>query len=89
MPSLQLRAHSEVKVKCPECGSENVQSKLSFTNIVSWVRKLLGTTTVKIFEKRYAHLIYIKYKRIVDPELASLTGMTEKLASESRYKQLN
>ena len=39
-------------VKCPECGSENVESKLSFTNIVAWAGKLLGVRTVKIYEKR-------------------------------------
>ncbi len=41
-------------VKCPVCGSENVQSKLSFTTIVAWVGKILGVPTVKIFEKRCA-----------------------------------
>ena len=29
-------------MKGPECGSENVKSKLSFTTIVAWVGKLLG-----------------------------------------------
>jgi hypothetical protein len=42
------------KVKCPQCGSENVESKLSFTNIVAWVGKILGVPTVRIFEKRCA-----------------------------------
>jgi hypothetical protein len=41
-----------IKVKCPECGRENVQSKLSFTTIVSWLVKLLGVPTIKIFEER-------------------------------------
>ena len=41
-----------IKAKCPECGSENVESKLCFTNIVAWLGKLLGVTTVKIFEKK-------------------------------------
>jgi predicted nucleic acid-binding Zn ribbon protein len=40
------------KVKCPECGSENVKSKLSFTNIVAWAGKLLGVPMVRIYEKR-------------------------------------
>ena len=39
-------------VKCPACGSQNVQSKLSFTNVVAWLGKLLGVPTVKIYEKR-------------------------------------
>jgi predicted nucleic acid-binding Zn ribbon protein len=39
-------------VKCPECGSENVKSKLSFTTIVAWLGRLLGVPTVKIYEKR-------------------------------------
>ena len=34
----------------------------------------------------HPHLICIKCKRIVDPELASLSDMTEKLAAESGYK---
>jgi predicted nucleic-acid-binding Zn-ribbon protein len=41
-----------IKVKCPACGSENVKSKLSFTNIVAWLGKLLGVRTVKIYEKK-------------------------------------
>ena len=40
------------KVKCPECGSENIETKWSFTTIVAWLGKLLGVPTVKIFEKR-------------------------------------
>lgn len=42
-----------VKVKCPECGSENVDTKWSLTTIVAWVGKLLGAPTVKIFDKRW------------------------------------
>ena len=38
--------------KCPDCGSENVKSKLSFTTIVAWVGRILGVPTVKIYEKR-------------------------------------
>jgi predicted nucleic acid-binding Zn ribbon protein len=41
-----------VMVKCPSCGSENVKSKLSFTNIVAWVGRILGVPTVRIYEKR-------------------------------------
>ncbi|MGO9738577.1 MAG: hypothetical protein ACLPVO_14270 [Desulfomonilaceae bacterium] len=41
-----------IKPKCPQCGSENVKSKLSFTNIVAWVGRILGVPTVKIYEKR-------------------------------------
>jgi rRNA maturation endonuclease Nob1 len=41
-----------IKPKCPECGSENVKSKLSFTNILAWVGRILGVPTVKIWEKR-------------------------------------
>jgi ribosomal protein S27E len=42
------------QVKCPECGSENVKSQLSFTTIVAWVGRILGVQTVKIWEKRCA-----------------------------------
>jgi hypothetical protein len=40
-----------IKAKCPACRSENVKSKLSFTNIVAWSEKIPGAPTVKIFEK--------------------------------------
>ena len=40
------------KAKCPHCGNEKVESKLSFTNIVAWVGRALGVQTVKIFDKR-------------------------------------
>jgi len=49
MPNIRM------PVKCPACGSENVQSKLSFTNVVAWLGKLLGVRTVKIYEKRCAN----------------------------------
>ena len=42
------------KVKCPECGSENVKSKLSLTTVVAWVGRIQGVPTVKIFEKKCA-----------------------------------
>jgi predicted nucleic-acid-binding Zn-ribbon protein len=41
-----------IKAKCPKCGSVNVESKLSFTNIVAWLGRILGVRTVKIYEKR-------------------------------------
>jgi len=41
-----------IKAKFPECGSENVQSKLSLTTIVAWPSRILGVSTVKIFEKK-------------------------------------
>jgi len=40
------------KVKCPECGSENIETKWSLTTIVSWLGKLLGVPMVRIYEKR-------------------------------------
>jgi transcription elongation factor Elf1 len=41
-----------IKPKCPQCGSENVESKLSLTNIVAWVAKSLVVPTVKIYDKK-------------------------------------
>ena len=41
-----------IKAKCPECGSENVESTLSFTNFVAWAGRVLGVPPVRIFEKR-------------------------------------
>jgi rRNA maturation endonuclease Nob1 len=46
--------YPRIKAKCPECGSENVKSKLSFTTIVAWVGRILGVPTVRIFEKMCA-----------------------------------
>jgi len=37
--------------QCPECGGENVKSKLSVTTIVAWLGKLLGVSTVKILKR--------------------------------------
>jgi predicted nucleic-acid-binding Zn-ribbon protein len=42
------------KMKCPQCESENVHSKLSVTTIVAWLGRILGVPTVKILEKRCA-----------------------------------
>ncbi len=41
-----------IKPKCPECGSENVESKLSLSNVAAWVGRILGVSRVKIWEKR-------------------------------------
>lgn len=38
-------------VECPKCGSENVKSKWTFNTILSWVSRILGVHTVKIFAK--------------------------------------
>ncbi len=46
--------YPRIKPKCPECGSENVRSKLSFTTIVAWLGRIVGVPTVKIWEKRCA-----------------------------------
>ncbi len=40
------------KVKCPQCGSENVKSKLSFTTFMAWLGRILGVRIVKIFEMK-------------------------------------
>jgi predicted nucleic-acid-binding Zn-ribbon protein len=44
--------YPRIKAKCPECGSENVKSKLSFTSIAAWLGRILGVPIVKIIEKR-------------------------------------
>ncbi len=41
-----------IKPQCPECGSENVKSKWSFTSIAAGLGRILGVPTVKIWEKR-------------------------------------
>jgi transposase-like protein len=43
-----------IKPKCPACGSENVESKPSFANVVAWVGRILGVPSVRIWEKRCA-----------------------------------
>jgi len=40
------------KVKCPQCGSQNIETKWSLTTIVAWLGKIIGVPTVKIYEKR-------------------------------------
>jgi len=40
------------KTKCPECGSENIETKWSLTTIVAWLGKLLGVPMVRIYEKK-------------------------------------
>ena len=40
------------KAKCPECGSENIETKWTLNTIVAWVGRILGVPIVKIFEKR-------------------------------------
>jgi len=47
-----IMRHIPMPVKCPKCGSENVEAKWSVITIVAWVGKLLGAWTVKIYEKR-------------------------------------
>jgi predicted nucleic-acid-binding Zn-ribbon protein len=39
-------------VKCPECGSENIEMKWSLTTIVGWMGRILGVPTVRIYEKK-------------------------------------
>jgi predicted nucleic-acid-binding Zn-ribbon protein len=48
MPNIQM------PVKCQQCRSENVKFKWSLTTLVSWLGKLLGVQTVKIYEKECA-----------------------------------
>jgi hypothetical protein len=38
-------------VKCPECGSENIETKWSLTAIVGWVGRILGVPTRRREEK--------------------------------------
>jgi predicted nucleic-acid-binding Zn-ribbon protein len=47
-----IMPNSPGKVKCPECGSENIETKLSLTTIVAWLGKLLGVHTVEIYDKK-------------------------------------
>ena len=70
------------KVKCPQCGSEDVRSKLSLTNIVAWAGKLLGVPTVKIYEKRCAEWgkefqIFRKWEASMMAEWRALCIMTK------------
>jgi ribosomal protein S14 len=41
-----------IKPKCPQCGSPDVKSQLSFTNVVAWLGRILGVPAVTIREKR-------------------------------------
>ena len=68
-----------IKPKCPQCGSENVKSKLSFTNVVAWAGRILGVPTVKIFEKKCveygyetATAVHFQFKQVTRSSAAAL-----------------
>jgi predicted nucleic-acid-binding Zn-ribbon protein len=37
--------------KCPECGSDNVGTKLTLMTSATWVSMLLGAEAVRIYDK--------------------------------------
>jgi predicted nucleic-acid-binding Zn-ribbon protein len=39
-------------VKCPKCGSTDVNSKWTFNTILAWVSRLMDVKTVKIWDKK-------------------------------------
>ncbi len=39
-------------VKCPECGSENVGTKLTLMTSAAWISGLLGAQAVRIYDKK-------------------------------------
>jgi hypothetical protein len=50
-----------IKPKCPQCGSENVKSALSFTNFVAWVGRILGVRMVR-FMRRGARSVGVSFR---------------------------
>lgn len=41
-----------IKPTCPECGSQEVKTRLTPNTIMSWIGAVLGVGTIKIYSKR-------------------------------------
>jgi len=39
-------------VKCPECGSQNIGTKLTLMTSAAWINRLLGVQAVRIYDKK-------------------------------------
>ena len=82
--------YAEVKANFPTTSIATVYKTLAVLKAIGEVLELEFSGDFNRYDGKkpgpHPHLICIKCKRIVDPELASLAEMTEKLCSESGYK---
>ncbi len=84
--------YAQVKEDFPTTSIATVYKTLAVLKSIDEVLELEFSGDYNRFDGKkpypHPHLICIKCKKIVDPELASLDNMTEKLALESGYKLL-
>ncbi|MDR3567993.1 MAG: transcriptional repressor [Syntrophobacteraceae bacterium] len=85
--------YSEVKQNFPTTSIATIYKTLAFLKSIGEVLELEFSGDCNRYDGRiphpHPHLICIKCKKIVDPELASLASMTEKLARQSGYRLLS
>jgi len=82
--------HAAVRVNFPTTTIATVYKTLALLKSIGEVLELEFSGDYNRYDGKkpgpHPHLICIKCKKIVDPELASLADMTEKLALESGYE---
>ena len=82
--------HAAVKADYPTTSIATVYKTLAVLKSIGEVLELEFSGDYNRYDGKkpdpHPHLICIKCKRIVDPVLASLAEMTERLASQSGYK---
>jgi len=84
--------YAQVKTDFPTTSIATVYKTLAVLKSIGEVLELEFSGDYNRYDGKkpysHPHLICIKCKKIVDPELASLAEMTEKLALESGYRLL-
>ncbi len=84
--------YAEVKQRFPTTSLATVYKTLAFLKAIGEVLELEFSGDCNRYDGKkpypHPHLICVKCGKIVDPELGSLAGMTEKLARESGYELL-
>ncbi len=85
--------YASVKTDFPTTTIATVYKTLAVLKSIGEVLELEFSSDYNRYDGKkpgpHPHLICIKCKRIVDPDLKSLTEMTEKLASQTGYKLIS
>jgi Fur family peroxide stress response transcriptional regulator len=85
--------YAAVKKSFPTTSIATVYKTLAFLKAIEEVLELEFSGDCNRYDGQkpypHPHLICVKCKKIVDPEMASLTSMAEKLARESGYRLLS
>ena len=85
--------YASVKANFPTTSIATVYKTLAVLKTIGEVLELEFSSDHNRYDGKkpgpHPHLICIKCKRIVDPELGSLSEMTEKLTSETGYKLIS